>query len=312
MIEEIIKLISQKNIDNNLIKKLENFEQKKLVYTSFDGDFMQFLMDMMEITMKRGYIPINPEATLGYYVSTTTHEGNKIPVMIDCIKTELMCDEMWIFNPLNNHIPEGVLAEMMVWKNEKKSDINLITIFDSVELIKEIKFNILHENDINQIINKHNKVDIESIKNKLILSNPENGLSHSYIVANFYNFKHIDWTRFYCYKNGICPISPHNILSYYLYRNIYGEKAKENYIIDRITLLNKADNLLFFTNMNNLYIEIENLDIYSCMELLYWYKYKDKSKIKIINWSDANVPKYKNSDKWAITNTEKKEVINYV
>ncbi len=308
MIEYIIELIS-KRTDLDWLKNFKRHtHEKKLVYTSFDGDYMHFMYDMMIYLMKQDYIPINPEATLGYYVSTTTHEGSKISVMQDCIKTELICDEMWVFNPINNHLPEGVIAEMSIWNKMKDSKIKFVPFFDSLNIVGTINVREVENDEICKLLEVYNKSDMEEIKNKLFLDNAFRDLHQAYIVANFYNFKHLDWCRAYCYENHTCPISPQNIMSYFLYNKTYKDDAKKEYLNDRLTLLDKAEELLFFTNTKKIEEEIKNLDIFSCVELLYWFYKKDKSKIKVVDWATANVPKYKYSDKWALTRTEQLEV----
>lgn len=123
--EELEKLINPLYLEI-----METFvPESNLVYTSFDGDYMHYLHYMQEYSMQKGYVPINPEAALGYYVSTVSHSDEKIPVMMDCIKTELLCDYMWIFNPCSGHVPEGVLAELMIWNTEKHTEVSVIDFF---------------------------------------------------------------------------------------------------------------------------------------------------------------------------------------
>lgn len=75
-IESIINTIKSKSS----LSAIHDYQQRKvnkalrpLAYTSFDGDYMPFLSNMLTYTMANGYLPINPESALGYYVSTTTH-----------------------------------------------------------------------------------------------------------------------------------------------------------------------------------------------------------------------------------------------
>lgn len=316
-IENIINTIKSKALSS----AIHDFQQHKadkalhpLAYTSFDGDYMPFLSNMLTYTMANGYLPINPESALGYYVSTTTHQGNKIQVMKDCLCLELLCDEMWIFNPVNGHMPEGVVAEIMAWENHKGTSIRKIPFFNNYRVDVEINKPdgaldryVMPPLDISCYLKDRNQNDIEDIRNKLF--GPESTIpTPSYIVANFYNYKHIDWARSYCYQQSVCPVSPQNIIPYFLYTRDNGGDFELSYMIDRLTLMDKCKELLWFINTKNFDNELETLDVFSCTELLYWYTVYGPESIRIVDWSDAGVPKYQNSNNWALTRTEVREI----
>ncbi len=275
---------------------------------------MHFLSHMLDFTIKEGYIPINPEATLGYYVSTTAHSGNKISVMKDCIKTELLCDEMWIFSSRSlSNIPEGVHAEMIVWADQKKEALMILPFFDKVDLLdysdvlsgkQEMALD-----DIKKHVSGLDELYVSEIKQRLFNDGIEDLPKVAYIVANFYNFKHIDWAREYCYNNKYCPVSPQNILPYFMYENNY-DNYQEEYLLDRLALLEKSEQLIWFTNLQNIDREIEMLDVYSATELYYWYKYKSPDDMNRVCWSKAEVPKYLNDKNWALTSKETMEIKN--
>lgn len=300
MIEEIISEIKKNLSKSNYDRIVNKIKNKELVYTSFDGDDMRYIQDMERFCLKDNLIPINPESALGYYVSTVTHGNKKVPVMEDCIALSLLCENFYVFNYKNHELPEGVIAEMIYWGNIKKSSIKIVEYNDDYS-----GFNPCSKKDLG--LKQLNCLELdadytESMKKKLFLKMDKQNSVYSYIVANFNNFKHLDWIRAYCYKNKICPISPQNILQYTLYSNFY--KNNLEYISGRLKLLEKSDTLLFFTNTSNLRKEIDRLDIYSKVELLYWYENKDRSKINVIDWANINVPKYKNKN-WAITENER-------
>ncbi len=312
-IDTIIPEIKRHSLESAIseFQKLKNDGAlKSLVYTSFDGDYMPFLSNMLTYTMVNGFLPINPESALGYYVSITTHQGNKILVMKDCLCEEFLCDEMWVFNPVNGHMSEGVVAEIMAWENKKGTPIRKIPFFndfkvniDAHQADKELDKYIMTPIEISSYLTKCNQNDIEDIRKKLFASG-SNIPQPSYVVANFYNYKHIDWARAYCYQHFMCPVSPQNILPYFLYT----VDCELQYMIDRLTLMNKCNELLWFTNTKNLKYELEKLDIFSCTELFYWYTIYGSASIKIIDWADAGVPKYMDNNNWALTRTELYEV----
>lgn len=316
-IESIINTIKSKALSS----AIHDFQQRKankvlkpLAYTSFDGDYMPFLSNMLTYTMTNGYLPINPESALGYYVSTTTHQGNKIQVMKDCLCVELLCDEMWVFSPVNGHMPEGVVAEIMAWENHKGTSIRIIPFFSDYRVDVEISKPdrvldryVIPPLEISRYLKDCNQNDIEDIRNKLFA--PEAIIpSPAYVVANFYNYKHIDWARSYCYQQSVCPVSPQNIIPYFLYTRDNKGDFELSYMVDRLTLMDKCKELLWFTNTKNLDNELETLDVFSCTELLYWYTVYGPESIKIVDWSIAGVPKYQDNSNWALTRTEVQEV----
>lgn len=316
-IESVINTIQNKALSS----AIHTFQQRKsvnalkpLAYTSFDGDYMPFLSNMLTYTMANGYLPVNPESALGYYVSTTTHQGDKIQVMKDCLCEELMCDELWVFNPADGHMPEGVVAEIMAWEYHKGTSIRQIPFFNGYRLNiktsmpdKALNSYVVSPLEISVQLKNRKQADIEDIRKKLF--NSESAIpSSSYIVANFHNCKHIDWARSYCYKNSVCPVSPQNILPYSLYIKDNATDPELSYIVDRLTLLEKCNELLWFTNTKNPDYELDTMDVFSCTELLYWYTVNGPDSIKIVDWADAGVPKYRNNKKWALTKTELQEV----
>ncbi|MBC6356706.1 class IV adenylate cyclase [Lactobacillus helsingborgensis] len=299
MINEIINQIVAEHILNDFTATVNQIIKRSLVYTSFDGDYMHYIPDMHKFCLNQNLIPINPESALGYYVSTINHNNSKIPVMRDCLSLSLLCDQFFAFTSEKQNLSEGVIAEIIYWNRIKDKKIKMINFFNQCYGTRckfEFTLDKKQIKDLN--IKQTDEAEIESRLFKGFNSfRPKN----CYIVASFYNFKHIDWIRAFCYKNNLCPISPQNILPYDIYREKYSSNI--NYLSDRISLLEKTDLLLFFTNTSNLSQEIQHLDFYSKFELYYWYMYRDRSKIKVIDWASINVPKYKNSS-WSLTKSE--------
>lgn len=302
--------------DMDNIAQFDYSEKNKLVYTSFDGDYMHFLNHMIYFCLKDNCIPLNPEAGLGYYISTSTHGDSKIPVMNDCIITELLCDEMWIFNPINQYIPEGVLAELMAWSKMKTTDVSLISFFPDYKtsIDEHLAIGICEKNmrvenhEINAFIRNHWTVqEVHEINSNLLNDYFATPRESSYIIANFYNYKHIDWARKFCYNKDICPICPQTLLPYFVYSLTFIE-ANKKYIEHRLTLLKKNKSVLWFINKNRIDQEIENMDIFSLYELYYLICNKESYKVELVDWATAEVPKYKYPNRWALTSKEQKEV----
>lgn len=281
-----------------------------LVYTSFDGDYMHYVCHMQEYVMAKGLTPINPEAALGYYVSTMSHAGNKVPVMMDCIRTELLCDHMWIFNPHSGHVSEGVLAELMIWNSEKNKNVSVIDFFP--ENISHIdtagNFNVrnLSTSDIDAFISTRSDTERAEINSKLLAPYKKQELQNAYIIVNFKNCKHLDWARSFCYQNHLSPVCAQTLLPYHLYSK--PEYGNEKYLSARLNLLSRADNILLFLNTRRIKEEISKLDEFSLCEMYYVLQYKKDVNVEIVGWDDACVPKYSGNGTWALTTAEASEV----
>ena len=128
-----------------------------------------------------------------------------------------------------------------------------------------------------------------------------------YIGANFVNYKHIDWARVQAYKERLCPISPQNILSYFLYHSFDDNGTR--YLKDRLTLLAKSDTYWLCIDSTNLETELNKLDQNTLAELYMLNNvYVDKA-VKIVDWGDIKVPKYDKSKMWALTSKEQEEIL---
>lgn len=275
---------------------IKNSVQKDVVYTSFDGDDMHYLHNICRYEISRGNIPLNPETSLGYYISTVTLGGKKTEVMKDCLTLEMLANKMSVFSKENRSLSEGILAEMILWSLKKKQGLDLI---EGVTHLTSSKLYPLSLNELNNyLIQIDPLIKYELFKNLLSNYDKDNHKS-AYIIANMENFKHIDWARTYCYRNKLCPISPQNILPLYLYDN----KEKE-YIQSRLELLRRADRVLLFIDKNNLEEDLKRLDPYSMAEIYFITKYLKDKTIEFIGWDEALVPKYNQNNKWSLTTNE--------
>lgn len=275
---------------------VRNSVQKDVVYTSFDGDDMHYLHNICSYEISRGNIPLNPETSLGYYISTVTLGGKKTEVMKDCLTLEMLANKMSVYYKENRPLSEGILAEMILWSLKKKQGLDMI---EGVTHLSSSKLRSLSLDELNSYLNKIDSLmKYELFKN--LLSDYENDNHNSaYIIANMENFKHIDWARTYCYKNGLCPISPQNILPLYL----YDSKNKE-YIQSRLELLRRSDKILLFIDRNNLEEDLKRLDPYSMAEIYFVKRYLKDKIIEFIGWDEALVPKYNQNNKWSLTTNE--------
>lgn len=270
--------------------------KKNVIYTSFDGDDMHYLYNICDYEINRGNIPLNPETSLGYYVSTISLGGKKIDVMKDCLTLEMLADKMSVYAKENRQLSEGILAEMLLWDIKKEKGLDII------EGVTHLSKSELHNLDNKQLKNYLSQID-PMIKfelfNNLLTSYNEESHKSAYIIANMENFKHIDWARNYCYTHNICPISPQNILPLHFY-----EGKEQEYLKSRLELLQRADRILLFIDTNNLTEDLSRLDSYSLSEIYYVNRYLKDKDIELVGWDEALVPKYNQNNKWSLTTNE--------
>lgn len=277
-------------------------DMREVVYTSFDGDDMHDMLAICNQTIEKNKIPLNPEMALGYYISTETLGGNKMAVMSDCLTLTLFSDELWIYGRSDKLLSEGIMAEILLWNSMKKKGGVFIESPYKEEML-----------ELNYIELKKWMLDISNEKFRNDLNNNllerYKGTNNKtvYIGANFKNYKHIDWARVYAYKEKVCPISPQNILNYFIYYNL--KKEKEQYLLDRLTLLSKADEYWLFIDISNFDKELKNLDQYTLAELYMLNTVYTNKMVKILDWGDIGVPKYNKTKRWALTIKEQEEIL---
>ena len=300
---EIVKKIKDvaNNIeagDKKIVEKFISQPPKDIIYTSFNGDYINYIYNICSYEIQRGNIPLNPELGLGYYVSTMTLGGIKQRVMEDCLTLEMLSNKMSVYRDKTYDFAEGIVAEMILWNSIKKSGVDVISdIENPMRPFKDEKWD---TNKLNDFVSNLAFQEKSELYNNLLLKYNNDCHYTVYIIANFKNFKHIDWARCYCYKNNVCPISPQNILPYFLYFDKIDEYKKS-----RLELLKRSDEIYLFIDKRNIYREIEMLDQFSLIELYYLLKYEKHKKITIVGWDEAGVPKYVMPKKWALTEKER-------
>lgn len=297
---------------------------KRVVYTSFNGDFLDYINHMVYVALKLGYTPINPECALGYYLSTSSHNNSKIETMLDCISLELLCDEIWLFleNASDAKLyPEGVAAEIMAWiSNKPDANMNLRIFGD--ELVKSFNtiatignqavpiynfyndFPQYEEVNISNIIKSFDERYSYEIQTKLIDKLNANQRKCVYVSTDFYDIKYSDWARKYLYEKNMVGIIPSQLLNSFVLNFAYKDQVIESYLADRRALLSKIDTIYFIQKPG----AGSRFSIDFLFDVYYWLKNKDKYSANFYDWSEFNVPKF--SDRWALTTKEHCEVWN--
>lgn len=185
------------------------------------------------------------------------------------------------------------MAEAFLWSQIKNKKVTFVpNIYNNEKIVMnylEVKDWLLRMTD-------------ESFRNDLFynLLTPYKNLQHKtvYIGASFVNYKHIDWARVQAYKEKLCPISPQNILTYFLYHNLK----------DRLTLLSKSDLYWLCIDTTNLEEELNRLDQNTLAELYMLNTVYINTTVKIMDWGEIKVPKYDKITMWALTKKEQVEI----
>ena len=298
-----------KNIYNKLSddtkRAIEEFRQeplRKVVYTSFDGDDMHHMFKICARVLKEDKIALNPEMALGYYISTETLGGKKIEVMTDCLTLTIFSDDLWVYGDKEKLLSEGIMAEIFLWSQVKNRKATFIPNIYGNE------YTTLNYLEVSEWLEKMTKEEFRNdIFNNLL--NGYKSISHKtvYLGANFLNFKHIDWARVALYKEKLCPISPQNILNYYLYSENFNNNSR--YLKDRLTLLNKSDIYWLCIDTSNFERELKNMDQYTLAELYMLNEVYTDKEVIVMDWSTLKVPKYNKMRQWAITSLEQEEIL---
>lgn len=285
-----------------IIQEFREDPLRKVVYTSFDGDDMHHMLAICDKVLQHNMIALNPEMALGYYISTETLGGKKTNVMTDCLTLTIFSDKLWVYGKTDTLLSEGIMAEIFLWSQIKNKKATFVPDIYGQELI-----------EMNYLELKEwlNRMTDENFRNDIFnnLLNTYKAQTHHtvYIGANFVNYKHIDWARVQAYKERLCPISPQNILSYFLYHSFDDNEAR--YLKDRLTLLAKSDMYWLCIDSSNLEAELNKLDQNTLAELYMLNTFYTDKPVKIVDWGEIKVPKYDKSRKWALTNKEQEEIL---
>lgn len=277
--------------------------RRPTVYTSFDGDHMVFIDCMREFAVKNGFVPINPEHALGYYLSTRAHADSKSEVMKDCLSLVTIADEFWVFthgvqNPLAA-LSEGVLIEMLHWIRKKKSAVNFFDISNMMRNLSRNDSGTLRQDSIRSIQEKDFS-DALSERSLCEIADFQRMVSDTlrpvvYIDIRNEDFKYVDWVRQRAYQTGFVPIVPQHLMPEHVYlaHNIHTEYNED------LEGLKCAYSCIWA-----IYESQERLE-----KLSHIYG-ESQQKVTFISIRDLGVPKYANPRKWSITTKELKEVLN--
>ncbi len=296
---------------------------RPLVYTSFDGDHMRYMHWMCYVALSLGYVPINPEAALGSYLLNTKHAGSKIEVMRDCIALEMCCHEFWHFDaadtPLALHLAEGVLAELMMWRERKHSaPVRLFPWIESHISIKHLPKLMqdrreqtlqaarLSNKDLEHFLHQVEPTVRDDIDQRLLQTIRKQGMRPLVFLSQHYaDFKHVDWARWTAYHSGHVPLCPDTLMEHFVLDLAHGSQATTRGWLDRLSILNAADELWLFHKLGRDLLNCEPVILPDeiAIDLYFWLRYKTGKPVRMFSWREADVPKYR-QPRWAITTRE--------
>lgn len=303
---EINKLetLLQNKISWQLLKDLKAIQitdVPEVVYTLFDGDHLSHSELMKQFVLKRGLVPLNPEAALGTYLVVNHYRGNKIPIIENCFSLLTKCEYFWIMSDVVPDpdgkfielLPEGVIAEMIYWmRNIDKK----ITIVDIKKYRKANDF--LYTPCLENFLKPEQKRGIEDIILK------PNLRKSVYLAAGEKHAKHSDWMRKIAYTNNTIPLCPYTLINLstltLAFKNDFVKK-----LLSRVSIALRAEEFWIFSSFEDGELLLEKLEDDLLLELFLTLKLRPNTKVFHLYFGEAGVPKYKNRGKWAITEFER-------
>lgn len=270
------------------------------VYTSFDGDDMIYIDMMREHAIMLGFIPVNPEHALGYYLSTTFHQNKKTEVMKDCMALARMCHDFWVYTHdpemKLSSLPEGVLIEILQWMDET-GNISL-RFFYIQDVVNDLKYGKANEGiyvDISPEIVKE-CFDSRTYEEALryLTSVKDHLRPIVFIDMPDEDFKYVDWARRKAFEEKLVPLVPQLVIAPLHYKVL---DIEETYGFDCETLT---------TLVSRIWAVYHTNDRYEAM----MQRYAGKNNVTFVDMKALGIPKYVDPTNWSITTKEAKEVIN--
>lgn len=295
-----------KRLSKSYLTTLDNLQPSdipKVVYTSFDGDLLSYSEIMKQLVLRRNLTPLNPESALGTYLVVNHYKGNKVEIIRDCISLLSRCDHFWVISNLNvvkaknllMQLPEGVVIEAMYWMKYIKPKISVLDLNDSRRLTS-ITYNSDFENFFlnDQWINIGTFVKRKAKQLKRAV----------YLLAGEKHSKHADWMRKTAYVNKAVPLCPYTLINMGTLTLAYRDNPLKR-MLARISMSCIADEVWIFSPFSDVVLDKFETDL--LIELYITLRFYPSKSQKHISFSEAEVPKYVNKQKWSITTRERFE-----
>lgn len=292
--------------------------RRMAAYTSFDGDRIADVTRMCMACAVVDYIPLNPEAVLGYFVSTTSLGNQKTEVMKACLAVEFKADELWIVtdgaSDSLGSLPEGVRAEYLLWLEYRPGDpvrhlpwlgdrwrdflrpeVDSRDFLDSALLSPDEHAQIQHS------ISDDYRRDLEE---RLLTPVRSDGLPPvAFLSTAEHDDKHLDWARRSAYERGRVGFSPSTMMPKII-ADVLGLNADEIRSF-RDDIIARCDEFWLFAKPAS--IRDRRFDSEVISDVQAWVRGGHQGPLRVFGWGEAGVPKYDPETPWGLTDEERNE-----
>lgn len=289
------------NREMDLMLAVSTEQVPRVVYTSFDGDLLSHSELMKQYTLGRGCAPLNPESALGTYIVTNHFEGNKEPIIEDCMSLIDACQEFYVITkdvPAKKedvkNLPEGVIAEVWYWTRNHRKPITFVDASDYVSATE-----VLYDKNMPTYLNDKQRVGIAKTTNAKKKLRPI-----AYLLAGEIHAKHSDWMRMDAYRGARVPLCPYTLLNRSSLQLSCGNDFLKQ-LLSRVALIRRADEIYIYSPYEDEKFTLSKLPEDALFELFLTLRLGPKKPVIHKYFGEVGVPKYTNRAKWAITEQER-------
>jgi len=301
-IAPLLKQCLYKDVFANLSTVVTD-ELPEVVYTSFDGDMLSHSELMKQHVLKKGLVPLNPESALGTYLVTNHYEGDKGPIIEDCLSLIGLVDQFYVMStllPEGEHeikkLPEGVIAEVLYWASTKGKPVNYVDISHYTD-----EAEIDHSNELLDKLDVKQKAGIKKAVDATRKLRPV-----AYLMSGEMHAKHSDWMRKDAYNNALVPLCPYTLINFSTLQSAHPDDHVRQ-IVCRAALAYRADEVRVYGPLEEGDFELSKLPVDALTELYVILLLQPKKSLVYKSFANIGVPKYANRKKWAITDFEREQ-----
>ncbi len=287
------------------LKSIKKTDIPLIAYTSFDGDMLSHSELMKQYMHKKGFVPLNPESALGTYLVVNHYEGDKNPIIEDCLSLINVVDRFYVMTKqvpkTSSDIrkqPEGIIAEVLYWVSSKRK---LVTYVDISSYASEHE--ITHPDGLLERLDEGQKAGIKNV-----FAAGRRLRSTAYLLSGEEHAKHSDWMRRDAYVNSRVPLCPYTIIGFSTLQLAYPTDYVRQ-LCCRVALGMKANEIYIYGVDNINKFKVSNLPLDALAELYVILRPSPKKKVYYKFFGEIGVPKYVNRKKWAVTKHEQERAI---
>jgi hypothetical protein len=283
----------------------------KAAYTSFNGDYLRLVPRMCLGACLLGYAPLNPEAALGYYVSTVGFGNEKANVMRACLAVEFRADEFWLITARPGieglrEVPEGVLAEYLLWRERRPeaparqfpwlSDHEWLSFLDRSEPSEaELERALLGESEHRTLASLADPRFVQNVRERLFDAVEARGLPRvAFVSTASEDDKHLDWARRSLYDADTVAFVPDLLVPQPVIDALQADSIDLEL---RMSFASRADEMWIFTQRSTSDLPPRILHDLELARLA-------RIPVHFRRWSDVGVPKYTDPN-WALSDRER-------